>query len=133
MARFARIGIQEAYERAAFWALGDSDLCPVPNAEGVRLENLIEDLKVKILEGVARRTGFREIAAGVMKFIVSRQPFRDCNHRTSFLSADAILRIGGFELSVTPEEAAEFILRINSELITEAEVLEWIKRNCALR
>jgi death-on-curing protein len=71
-----------------------------------------------------------ELAAAYAKGIVQNHPFVDGNKRTAFVVSVAFLDLNGQELSASEAEAAVVFLRLAAGEFSEAELAEWLRRNC---
>jgi len=69
-------------------------------------------------------------AAALMEPLGNNPGFLDGNKRIGFSATDTSLRINGFYLDVSPEEAYEFIdSSISRSEFGFAQILDWIREN----
>jgi len=71
-------------------------------------------------------------AAAMMHEVIKLHPFVDGNKRTAFLAVDTFLRLNGYELKTSKQEAVEISLEASRCSIGVAGIADWI-RTCIKR
>jgi len=71
-----------------------------------------------------------ELAASYAYGIARNHPFIDGNKRTAFVAATLFLRLNGQQFHPEQAEAAVVFLRLAAGKFSEAELAEWLRRNC---
>lgn len=74
-----------------------------------------------------RGKDFVEKAVTLLEIIAKEHPFVDGNKRTAFAAAETTLRLSGYYLGVTDEDAIDFILKVARRELTHDKVVRWIK------
>lgn len=74
-----------------------------------------------------RGKDFVEEAATLLEIIAKEHPFVDGNKRTAFAAAETTLRLSGYYLAVTDDDAIDFILNVARGELTHDQVAWWIK------
>ena len=74
-----------------------------------------------------RGKDFVEKAVTLLEIIAKEHPFVDGNKRTAFAAAGTTLRLSGYYLGVTDEDAIDFILKVARRELTHDQVVRWIK------
>jgi len=97
-------------------------------ATGVRDLGLLESALYRPTTGYYR--DLIEMAAAMFESLINNHPFVDGNKRVAFFSTDVFLRINGFKLSVLPDEAYSFLMKLFDTGSCELKNLEpWIREN----
>lgn len=71
-------------------------------------------------------TGFLK-AAAILQSLCRNHPFTDGNKRTSWLSTKRFLKINGYYLKARTNEAVTFMIRVDNEKPSIAEIASWLK------
>lgn len=70
-----------------------------------------------------------DLAGAYMSGIVKNHPFVDGNKRAGFLAGAAFLEINGYRLIASETDAAQIILGLASGLVTEEQLVVWLREN----
>jgi death-on-curing protein len=70
-----------------------------------------------------------EKAAAIGESIIMNHPFIDGNKRTGYLLMEALLRYGGFKITVNDVKLYDFVINISTGLMAFHEIVEWLKEN----
>jgi len=65
----------------------------------------------------------------LMRGIIGTHPFVDGNKRTGFEIADGFLRMHGYKITASDEEAFNFVLTIAKEEVPLENIIEWLRKN----
>lgn len=68
-------------------------------------------------------------ASALIQSLILNHPFVDGNKRTALVSVIRFLRINGFQLNITNDEALNLPLNTNSKKLNFEEIAEWLKRH----
>lgn len=68
-------------------------------------------------------------AAALMDSLICNHPFVDGNKRTGFAAAALFVRLNGYRLIVTNEEAIKFVLEVARSVHSLDEVAAWLRLN----
>lgn len=69
-------------------------------------------------------------AAALLHSIIVFHPFVDANKRTAFESTKILLRLNGYQLTVTPEEGVYFTKSIaESKVVEVVDIARWLKQH----
>ena len=69
-------------------------------------------------------------AAALLYSIIIFHPFVDANKRTAFESTKILLRLNGYQLTVTPSEGVNFTKSIaESKIIEVAYIAKWLRQH----
>jgi hypothetical protein len=118
--------LKMVYEMAGVKALKDEEKCPATYEDGIRIPEVAEEF-VAHLQNLSRdRVPPMRIAASALRFLVWRQPFKNCNHRTGYAMCRQILEMFGYEFIITKDEITSYVFSINRFSYSEKEVEEWL-------
>lgn len=67
-----------------------------------------------------------EEAATLLEIIAKEHPFIDGNKRTAFAAAETTLRLSGYYIAVSDEDAIDFILKVARRELSHDQVVRWI-------
>ena len=70
-----------------------------------------------------------DLAGAYMSGIVKNHPFVDGIKRVGFLAGAAFLEINGYRLIASETDAAQIILGLASGLVTEEQLVVWLREN----
>lgn len=68
--------------------------------------------------------------AALMRSLAMNHPFVDGNKRTAFLSTAVFLELNGWELSVSRDEAVDFMVRLAAQKTPLEEIGLWLGAHC---
>lgn len=75
-----------------------------------------------------------EMSAALMESLLMNHPFIDGNKRVAFFGTDVFLRLNGWKLSVDPEEAHGFLIRLLEDRRASYEtLLPWLQEGIVTR
>jgi len=66
------------------------------------------------------------VAAFALKYFAQDQVFTDGNKRVAWMVAVDILQLIDIGVNATPEEAADFVLRVANEKLSYEDILAWL-------
>lgn len=70
-----------------------------------------------------------DCAASYAFGLAKNHPFIDGNKRAGFLGAGMFLRLNGYRLSATPQDATLTMLALAASEISEADFAAWLRKN----
>jgi hypothetical protein len=117
------------YEKAGRKAMTEDEVCPATFDEGIRIQELAEEFVELIRELSLQRAPPIRIAASSLRFLVWRQPFKNCNHRTGYAMCMQILELFGYEMPLSKDEITEYIFSINRFNRSDDDVELWLGSN----
>lgn len=66
-------------------------------------------------------------AANLVRNLVKKHVFYNGNKRTALMTMIVFLKVNGYQFNATNNEAVEYMVRIATEDLQEADVEQWIK------
>lgn len=66
-------------------------------------------------------------AANLVRNLVKKHVFYNGNKRTALMTMIVFLKVNGYQFNVTNDEAVEYMVRIATEDLQEADIEQWIK------
>jgi death-on-curing protein len=108
----------------------DEQIAEHGGAPGIRDAGLLDSALTRPLNlwSYAEPNVF-EMAAAYAFGIVRNHPFIDGNKRTAFLAAYLFLRLNGWKLAASQNEAVQIVLLLAAGNIGEAEFGQWLESN----
>ena len=95
---------------------------------GIRDEQLLESALFRPQSGYYN--DITEMAAAMFESLLINHAFVDGNKRVAFFATDAFLRLNGWQLSVEPAPAYEFIVEaVMSRDARYDKILSWIRES----
>lgn len=65
-------------------------------------------------------------AANLVRNLVKKHVFYNGNKRTALMTMIVFLKVNGYQFNVTNDEAVEYMVRIATEDLQEADIEQWI-------
>jgi len=97
---------------------------------GVRDQNLLESALARPRNLMAYKdTDAFGLAAAYAYGICRNHPFIDGNKRTALMAAYVFLRMNGYTLAASEEEAASIFLQLADGALTEKRLADWLRLN----
>jgi death-on-curing protein len=111
-------------------AMHDEQIAEHGGASGLRDTGLLESALARPLNlwAYAEPNVF-ELAAAYAFGIAKNHPFVDGNKRTAFLAAYLFLRLNGWRLTASQDEAVRVVLLLAAGDIGETEFAKWLESN----
>jgi death on curing protein len=111
-------------------AMHDEQIAEHGGASGLRDTGLLESALARPLNlwAYAEPNVF-ELAAAYAFGIAKNHPFVDGNKRTAFLAAYLFLRLNGWRLAASQDEAVRVVLLLAAGDIGETEFAKWLESN----
>jgi death-on-curing protein len=119
--------------KESIYAIHGLSIARFGGADGVRDEHALETSLSRPLQHYSYGDpvpGIFELAAIYCSGVVKGHPFIDGNKRTGFLAAYTFLRINGYQLIASEEEAAIQILALADSRLSDGELTAWLEANC---
>lgn len=66
-------------------------------------------------------------AANLVRNLVKKHVFYNGNKRTALMTMIVFLKVNGYQFNATNNEAVEYMVRIATEDLQEADIEQWIK------
>jgi death-on-curing protein len=119
--------------RQALEILHDESLARDGGAEGLRDEGLFESAlaRPRNLFAYEQENDPFRLAAAYSFGLAKNHPFVDGNKRAAFIAAALFLRLNGFRLKGDEAAAAVMILGLAANDVSESELADWLRANCA--
>jgi len=99
---------------------------------GIRDECLLESALAQpqvTFGGELLHTTIYEQAAAYLYHIAMNHPFIDGNKRTAFAAMDTFLRLNGYSLNLTDEQAYRLVMQVAQGRMSKAEVSTYLEQS----
>jgi death-on-curing protein len=99
---------------------------------GIRDEGLLESALAQpqvTFGGELLHTTIYEQAAAYLYHIAMNHPFIDGNKRTAFAAMDTFLRLNGYSLNLTDEQAYRLVMQVAQGRMSKAEVSTYLEQS----
>ena len=99
---------------------------------GIRDEGLLESALAQpqvTFGGELLHTTIYEQAAAYLYHIAMNHPFIDGNKRTAFAAMDTFLRLTGYSLNLTDEQAYRLVMQVAQGRMSKAEVSTYLEQS----
>jgi death-on-curing protein len=99
---------------------------------GIRDEGLLESALAQpqvTFGGELLHTTIYEQAAAYLYHIAMNHPFIDGNKRTAFAAMDTFLRLNGYSLNLTDEQAHRLVMQVAQGRMSKAEVSTYLEQS----
>ena len=119
-------------DRRALLLLHGESLVLHGGAPGIRDEGLLDSALARP-ENLAAygQPDVHDCAAAYAFGLVKNHPFIDGNKRAAFLGAGMFLRLNGFRLTATQQDATLTMLALAASDMTEAAYADWLRKHTA--
>jgi death-on-curing protein len=101
--------------------------------QGYMCEGMVEGCLERAMTYVYKFQPFPKLflkAGALLYSIITFHPFVDGNKRTAFESTRILLRLNGYELTVTTSEGVKFTKAIaESQIVNISEIAKWLKQH----
>ena len=116
--------------RRALLLLHGESLVLHGGAQGIRDEGLLDSAlsRPENLSAYGQPDVF-DCAAAYAFGLAKNHPFIDGNKRAGFLGAGMFLRLNGYRLTATPQDATLTMLALAASDLTEAGYAEWLRHH----
>ena len=115
-------------DRRALLLLHGESLVLHGGAAGIRDEGLLDSALARPENLVAYgQPDVFDCAAAYAFGLAKNHPFIDGNKRAAFLGAGLFLRLNGFRLTASPQDATLTMLALAASNITEADFAAWLR------
>jgi death-on-curing protein len=98
---------------------------------GIRDQGLLESALAQpqtTFDGKLLHSSIHEQAAAYLYHLAMNHPFVDGNKRTAFATMDSFLRLNGYALNISKEEAYKLVIEIVEGEIDKAQLSEQIEK-----
>jgi death-on-curing protein len=105
-------------------------------SDGIRDEGLLESALAQpqaTFGGEFLHPTIPEQAAAYLYHIAMNHPFIDGNKRTAFATMDTFLRLNGYSLNLSDEQAYKLVLQVVQRQISKAELAVYLQGTIALK
>lgn len=118
--------------RKALLLLHQESLAQFGGAAGIANEGLLDSALARPLNTYAYRpeSTIADLAASCAFGLARNHAFVDGNKRAAFLAIGVFLAINGYRLIADKLDAIQTVLALAAGEIGEAELADWITRNC---
>ena len=115
-------------DRRALLLLHGESLVLHGGAPGIRDEGLLDSALARPKNLAAYgQPEVHDCAATYTFGLAKNHPFIDGNKRAAFLGAGMLLRLNGFRLTASPQDATLTMLALAASNITEAAYADWLR------